>query len=162
MVDAPMASSDEARRRMEAQSQRDTEPEILIRRWLHGHGYRYRVDVRPESSIPRKADIVFRRSRVAVFVDGCFWHGCPEHMTWPKANEEWWRAKIAETRARDRDTTERLREDGWVVVRVWEHEDPQTAASRIAEIVDELAHGRGATEPPRVLPSSCDEPRGGE
>jgi DNA mismatch endonuclease (patch repair protein) len=78
---------------------------------------------------------VFPRLKVAVFVDGCFWHGCPVHGTWPKANSDWWRAKIEANRLRDSDTDRRLSEMGWRVVRIWEHEDPEQAALRIAAVV---------------------------
>lgn len=84
----------------------------------------------------RRADIAFPGRRLAVFVDGCFWHGCPEHGTWPKANAEWWKAKIEANRARDRDTDARLRADGWTVLRVWEHEEPASAAVRIRQAVE--------------------------
>ena len=83
----------------------------------------------------READLVFPSVRVAVFVDGCFWHGCPEHATWPKANSEWWRTKIERNQARDRDTDHRLRQTGWIPVRVWEHENSKRAASRVASVV---------------------------
>jgi DNA mismatch endonuclease (patch repair protein) len=79
----------------------------------------------------RRADVVFPRRRVAVFVDGCFWHGCPEHATSPKHNAEWWKEKLAANVRRDRDTDRRLSEAGWLVFRIWEHEDPRTAADRI-------------------------------
>jgi DNA mismatch endonuclease (patch repair protein) len=83
----------------------------------------------------RRADILFTRPRVAVFVDGCYWHSCPIHRTTPKANREWWIAKLETNERRDRDTDLRLREAGWEVVRVWEHEDPETAADRIEVII---------------------------
>jgi DNA mismatch endonuclease (patch repair protein) len=70
-----------------------------------------------------------------VFVDGCFWHGCPEHATWPKTNEEFWRQKIETNRLRDRDTDERLEKEGWMVIRVWEHEDSSNAADRVTRAV---------------------------
>jgi DNA mismatch endonuclease (patch repair protein) len=79
----------------------------------------------------RRADIVFRRARVAVFVNGCFWHGCPEHATWPKHNAEFWREKIRANQQRDRDTDERLGVAGWTVIRIWEHENPSDAADRV-------------------------------
>jgi DNA mismatch endonuclease (patch repair protein) len=85
--------------------------------------------------VRREADVVFPRARVAVFVDGCFWHGCPDHASWPKANADWWREKIEANRRRDADTDERLREDGWAVVRMWTHEDPTEKSSEIAELV---------------------------
>jgi DNA mismatch endonuclease (patch repair protein) len=128
----PPASSDEALRRMRNTLQRDTPPERRIRSALHARGARYRVQAAPlEDLRRRRADIVFRRERVAVFVDGCFWHSCPEHGTLPKANREWWYAKLAANRCRDADTDERLRAAGWEPVRVWEHDDPDEAACRI-------------------------------
>lgn len=111
---------------------RDTVAELRLRSELHRRGYRYRVDYPPLRGVRRRADIVFTRRRLAVFVDGCFWHGCTEHATWPKNNAAWWRAKLEDNRRRDRDTDRRLREAGWCVLRVWEHEDPAQAAERIA------------------------------
>ena len=98
-------------------------------------GLRYRVDVRPIKDLPRRADVVFRPSRIAVFVDGCFWHSCPEHGHIPKTNTEWWAAKLEATRRRDADTTARLQRAGWVVVRMWEHEEPGQVAARIHRLV---------------------------
>ena len=86
--------------------------------------------------ITGKPDFAFPKHRLAVFVDGCFWHGCPLHATWPKENAEFWRAKILANQARDRDTDERLRAQGWKVVRVWAHEEPKVAAARIAHVVE--------------------------
>src|SRR6202011_2638685 len=98
-----------------------------LRRCLHRRGLRYRVDVRPVASICRRADIVFVRARVAVFVDGCFWHGCPVHSRQSKTNAAWWDQKIATNQRRDRDTDARLAQAGWLVVRVWEHDAPDDA-----------------------------------
>jgi DNA mismatch endonuclease (patch repair protein) len=120
---------------MQVQRRRDTSCEMQVRSLLHHAGFRYRVDARPLPDYRRRADLVFTRSRTAVFIDGCFWHGCPEHRSPPKANASWWRAKIARNRERDAETDERLRAAGWTVIRVWEHEDPSDAAARIAEIV---------------------------
>ena len=111
---------------------------MAICRRLHARGYRYRVGIRPVRAVPRRADIVFPRLRLAVFVDGCFWHGCPDHMTWPRANGQWWREKIGKTRRRDEDTTRRLNDAGWSVLRVWEHEHPDDAVARIAAQVDRI------------------------
>ncbi len=112
---------------------RDTAAEMPIRGALHRRGLRFYVDRPPLPENPRRrADIVFPTARVAVFVDGCFWHGCPEHASWPKANAEWWRTKIEANRRRDSATDESLRSAGWKVVRVWEHEDPEVAADRVA------------------------------
>src|SRR5690242_2852421 len=112
-------SSPEARRRMQRVRQTNTFAETALRRELHALGLRYRVQV-PVLSKPRRvADVTFVRSRVAVLVDGCFWHGCPAHATWPKNNADFWRAKIMANQERDRDTDARLRAHGWEVVRVW-------------------------------------------
>ncbi len=114
---------------------KDTPAELAIRRLLHARGLRYRVDARPDPDLPRKADIVFTRARVAVFIDGCFWHDCPSHGSTPKANAAWWRQKLRANVTRDRDTGERLRAAGWAVVRVWEHENPEGAVQQIIETV---------------------------
>jgi DNA mismatch endonuclease (patch repair protein) len=114
---------------------RDTRPELAIRRELHARGLRYRVDVSPVPSLRGRADILFRQARVAVYVDGCFWHSCPEHGVLPKGNREWWREKLAANVRRDRSTESTLAELGWRVVRVWEHEDPVAAAGRIETTV---------------------------
>jgi DNA mismatch endonuclease, patch repair protein len=131
------ASSTDASRRMARTGRRDTKPELELRRALFARGLRYRVDASVLPSIRRRPDIVFRGAKVAVFVDGCFWHGCPDHATWPKANGDFWREKISTNRLRDRDTDQRLTEAGWLVVRIWEHEDAGTAADQLEKIVCE-------------------------
>ena len=119
---------------MERQPRRDTKPELALRRAAWRLGLRYRVDIAP---IPgrRRADLVFSRAKVAVYVDGCFWHSCPTHATIPKANREWWVAKLEANTRRDRDTDARLAEAGWAVVRVWEHEPVDKAARRVESVV---------------------------
>ena len=129
----PRSSS--ASGRMSRQATRDTAPEMRLRRRLHALGLRYRVHLRPLPGVRRTTDIVFTRAKVAVFVDGCFWHSCPEHRTAPAANEAWWAAKLARNVERDLDTDRRLTAAGWLVVRVWEHEDPAQAGARVAEAV---------------------------
>lgn len=104
---------------------------------LHARGLRFRVDRPILDGARRRPDLVFRPARVAVFVDGCFWHGCPVHATWPKNNAEFWRQKIETNGLRDRDTDRRLEEAGWEVVRVWEHEDMEEAADRLERILRE-------------------------
>jgi len=117
--------------RMRRQRRRDTAPEVALRRLLHARGPRFRVDA-PLPGMPRRrADILFSRSRVAVFVDGCFWHSCPEHATRPVNNAHWWALKLEHNVERDRDTDRRLEAIGWRVVRVWEHEDLGDAADRV-------------------------------
>lgn len=135
MSNRPAASSEQVRRRMQRTPRRDTPCERLVRSALHRMGLRYRVDRAVIPTLRRRADVVFRRAKIVVFIDGCFWHGCPQHATWPKANAAWWREKIEANRLRDKDTNARLRDAGWTVLRVWEHEDPVQAASRIAKIV---------------------------
>lgn len=122
-------------RRMSRQRTRDTEPEMLLRRELHRRGLRYRVDAALPGLPRRRADILFTRARVAVFVDGCFWHGCPEHKTSPASNGEWWAAKLAGNVARDRETDDHLCSLGWTVLRIWEHEDIEHAATDIERAV---------------------------
>ena len=121
--------------RMRAQRRRDTAPEVALRRELHRRGARFFVDRAPLRGLRRRADLVFPRLKVAVFLDGCFWHGCPEHHTVAKANAEFWADKVTGNRARDRDTDARLEAAGWACVRVWEHEDPVEAAERVAAVV---------------------------
>ena len=128
-------SSEFVSRRMARQRSKDTKIELAIRRRLHSRGFRYRVHVRPLPNVRREADIVFRPARVAVFVDGCFWHGCPEHATWPSTNADWWRAKIERNRERDAETDRLLAEAGWHAIRIWEHEDLDVAAELVARRV---------------------------
>ena len=134
-VPPPSASSPIVRRRMRNVRQRDTPVELALRRELHRLGLGYRVDVRPLRSLPRRADVVFFTAHVAVFVDGCFWHSCPEHGTTPKTNTEWWQAKLARTRERDAETVALLQDAGWAVIRMWEHEEPLTVAKTVHGIV---------------------------
>ena len=129
------AASPATRRSMQANRSRDTRPELAVRRAAHRLGLRYRVDLRPMPAVRRRADLVFTRIRVAVFVDGCFWHGCPDHYRAPQRNAEYWTGKVTRNRSRDLETDGLLREAGWCVIRVWEHEDPQEAAARIADLI---------------------------
>ena len=120
---------------------RDTKPELRVRSLLHKRGLRYRVNQGPLPELRRTADIVFRKARVAVFIDGCFWHGCPQHYKEPKTNTDYWRAKIAGNGQRDRQTDELLFEAGWLVLRFWEHEDPNEIADAIITAVEERRPG---------------------
>lgn len=121
---------------MSAQRTVHTNPETLIRRELHRRGLRFRVNY-PVPSRPRRTmDVAFTRYVLAVFVDGCFWHVCPLHATWPVANSAWWRNKLEANRSRDLDTDLALRSQGWDVVRIWEHEDVLTATDRIVEALE--------------------------
>lgn len=133
----PYETPDDARvsRRFARTRGRDTKPELAVRRELHRRGLRYFVDRALLPGLRRRADLVFPRSRVAVYVDGCFFHGCPVHATWPKRNADFWREKIEANRARDRDTDRRLADAGWAVVRAWEHEDPCVVADRVETVL---------------------------
>lgn len=118
--------------RMSRQASRDTAPEVAVRRLLHAAGYRYRLH-RPVPGLRRRTiDIVFPGPKVAVFLDGCFWHGCPTHATRPKSNAEWWRDKLDRNMARDLETTARLAAEGWTVLRFWEHEPADDVARQVA------------------------------
>jgi DNA mismatch endonuclease, patch repair protein len=108
-----------------------TGPEILIRRELHRRGLRFRVSY---ARLPGRPDIALTGARVAVFVDGCFWHACPDHGVLPRNNRDWWQAKLSRNVARDREKDEQLDSLGWVVVHVWEHEDPARAADAIEQL----------------------------
>ncbi|WP_284743285.1 very short patch repair endonuclease [Amycolatopsis sp. RTGN1] len=120
---------------MSKQKSRNTGIEMTLRKILHAAGFRYRVHRRPVKGVRREADLVFGPARVAVFVDGCFWHGCPVHATWPKNNADFWREKIETNRRRDADTDTRLDEAGWLALRIWEHETAETAADRVIKAV---------------------------
>jgi DNA mismatch endonuclease (patch repair protein) len=120
---------------MQANKSRDTKPELALRRASHRLGLRYRVSARPLPELRRTADLVFTRAKVAVFLDGCFWHGCPEHHTKAARNASYWSAKVERNRDRDAETNQRLEDAGWLVIRVWEHEDPEQAAERVKEAV---------------------------
>ncbi|MFF1904272.1 very short patch repair endonuclease [Kitasatospora sp. NPDC058218] len=133
------ASSDAVRSVMRANRGKDTKPELRLRSIVHAEGLRYRVSSRPLPQVRRTADLVFTKAHVAVFVDGCFWHGCPEHLRPARRNADFWGAKITANRARDEETDRLLAAAGWRVVRVWEHEDPVEAARRVIEVVRELA-----------------------
>ena len=120
---------------MQAVRRRDTQCELALRSVLHTMGLRYRVHTKPLPSLNRTADVVFQKAKIAVFVDGCFWHGCPTHFKVSGVNEQWWRAKIERTRYRDQETDRVLTDAGWTVVRIWAHEDPDSAAIRIRNVV---------------------------
>lgn len=119
---------------MRSNRSRDTKPEFAVRRLLHAAGLRYRVDFAPLGG-RRRADIVFTRQRIAIFIDGCFWHGCPEHATLPKRNAEYWLPKLQRNIERDRETVAALEGAGWTVMRFWEHEAPAMVARTVVKAV---------------------------
>jgi DNA mismatch endonuclease (patch repair protein) len=133
------------RARMRAQPRIGTAPEYVLRRILHGRGFRYRVGYKVPGLARRTIDIAFPRKKVAVFVDGCFWHRCPEHSVPVKNNAEWWRQKLDANVARDRSTQQHLEELGWRVLRFWEHADMDVAADVVGASLFERLESTGPT-----------------
>jgi DNA mismatch endonuclease, patch repair protein len=121
--------------RMARQARKDTTPEVSLRRLLHAAGLRFRVGLAVPGMPRRSIDVAFTRAKVAVFVDGCFWHSCPEHATKPAANDQWWARKLAGNVERDAATTAHLEAAGWRVVRVWEHESPEDVVARLMTVL---------------------------
>jgi DNA mismatch endonuclease (patch repair protein) len=120
---------------MIANRSKDTGPEMAVRRLIHARGLRYRIHMRPLADARRTADIVFTRQRIAIFIDGCFWHACPEHFVMPHANTHYWAPKIARNQRRDHDIDEALTKAGWAVIRAWEHEPPEAVADLIERTI---------------------------
>lgn len=127
---------------MKALPRRNTGPELALRSALHRRGLRFRIH---RSDLPGRPDIVLPRLGLVIFVDGCFWHGCPEHCVSPKANAVFWAEKIAANRARDRRKDEELRSKGWFIIHVWEHEDADAVADRIVSLSNANAPGSFST-----------------
>lgn len=132
----PPPSTQAVRAVMQGNRSIDTRPELALRSELHRRGYRFRKSIAPVVDLRCRADVVFARARVAVFVDGCFWHRCPEHGTRPRTNGGYWQVKLDRNVARDRRNNEALTASGWTVVRVWEHEDVRDAADRVEAILE--------------------------
>lgn len=143
----PPASSAVVSAQMSKQKTKDTEIELSLRRELFRRGLRFRLQGPAVPGTRRTADLEFRTAKVAVFVDGCFWHACPEHGTTPKQNGDWWARKLADNRRRDADSEARLVNAGWCVVRVWEHESTLEAADRIEKVVRTRAASTGRRAP---------------
>lgn len=120
---------------MQGNRARDTRPEVAVRSALHRSGLRFRKHTRPLTDLRCIADVIFPRHRVAVFVDGCFWHACPLHGRTPEGNKQYWSAKIARNVARDRRNDRLLAEAGWMVIRVWEHQDPAEAVVEVQRAI---------------------------
>ncbi|NNG19779.1 very short patch repair endonuclease [Naumannella sp. ID2617S] len=140
MPPSSWASSANSRATMRANRGRDTEPELLVRRLLHAAGYRYRVNERVPGMARRTIDIAFARKRVAIFIDGCFWHGCPDHYNRPKANAEFWRDKREQNMRRDDETTKHLQSLGWTVLRFWTHEPADQVAQAVRAALERTDH----------------------
>lgn len=145
------ASSDAVRASMRGNRSSDTAPELAVRALLFAEGRRYRVNYRPVAELRRSADIVFTRARLAVFIDGCFWHGCAEHYRRPATNSPYWDAKLTNNCARDVDTTERLSAEGWTVLRFWEHEDPTVVVTAIEAVLDAECESRAGPGAARLF-----------
>jgi len=121
---------------MSALRRAGTKPETLLRQELHRRGRRFRVQYRVEGLARRRVDIAFTRARLIVFMDGCFWHGCPRHGRVPTANAEWWRWKLERNAARDADTDAQLQQLGWHVLRLWEHVSADDGADAVELLLD--------------------------
>lgn len=132
------ASSPGVRRSMQSNGPKDTAPEVALRSVLHRRGFRFRKHVRPIPGLACTVDVLFPTERLALFVDGCYWHSCPEHASYPRLNGEWWRAKLDGTRERDIRNTKALIEAGWHVIRVWEHEHVDAAATLVANALERI------------------------
>jgi DNA mismatch endonuclease, patch repair protein len=130
---------------MQANKGRDTKPEKAVRSLLHAAGHRYRVNRRPVPELRRTADILFGPTKIAVFIDGCYWHGCPQHGQRPKTNAEFWAQKIDGNIRRDRETDKLLAEAGWLTLRFWEHESPSICVERIAAAVAERREAKSTS-----------------
>lgn len=137
MIPASWASSENARLTMRANKGRDTKPELQIRSALHARGWRFRVNYRPLAADRRRSvDIAFTRRKVVVLIDGCYWHGCPHHFIMPKTNEDYWSKKISGNQVRDVETSRLLADQGWTVLRFWEH-------TPVAEVVRSIESALG-------------------
>jgi DNA mismatch endonuclease (patch repair protein) len=136
----PHPTSEAVSQRMRANPRRDTKPEIALRSELHRLGLRFRKDLPlrlPDRVV--RPDVVFTRARLAVFVDGCFWHCCPEHGNVPQANSAYWGPKLERNIMRDRVVDAGLVAEGWRVLRLWEHDLPERMAAEIRALLVEPA-----------------------
>ncbi len=129
-AERPLPSSEQVSQQMKRMPRKNSGPEIRLRRELHSRGLRFRVNLR---GLPGTPDIAFTRAKIAVFVDGCFWHRCPRHGVLPKANRDWWREKLDRNVERDKRKDGELEDLGWLSIHVWEHDDPSTVADAIEQ-----------------------------
>lgn len=136
----PTPTSTTATKKMRSNRRADTKPEVLLRSLLHQYGLRFRKDypILLPSGRRVHADIAFTRTKTAVFVDGCFWHCCPEHGTIPKSNQEYWVPKLKQNVERDRATDRELLAAGWIVLRIWEHVSPELAREGVLSALDKI------------------------
>lgn len=134
---------------MRSNRPRDTGPEMAVRSALHREGLRFRKHLRPVAGLACTVDIVFPVARLAIFVDGCYWHACPEHGSYPRTNAAWWRAKLDGTRERDRRNARSLAMAGWYVMRVWEHEDVSAIVYKVQQCLYRIRISRSGGALPR-------------
>ena len=132
----PPASSPAVAMAMSKNRRRDTKLELKVRRELHRRGLRFRVDY---GAAPGRPDVAFTKVKVAVFLDGCFWHGCPLHGTSPKSNADWWKAKIERHLTRDASVRDQLEQDGWLVLRYWAHDDVDGICDEVEDVWRDLS-----------------------
>jgi DNA mismatch endonuclease (patch repair protein) len=143
------ASSPATRRSMRANRSRDTKPELAVRKLLHAQGLRYRVAYRPLPDNRRATvDIAFPGAHVVVLIDGCFWHGCPEHYRPPHSHQDYWQDKLTRNVERDRRTDQALAQAGWRVLRYWEHDQPEAVASQVERAVRAALEDRSRRRAP--------------
>lgn len=135
MKQRPAAISKTVTKAMRSMPEHSTGPEMAVRRLLFANGIRYRVQYPVPGAFRRTIDIAFPRKKVAVFIDGCFWHGCTEHKNIPAHNRDWWKNKIEQNQSRDRDTDEKLHNAGWLVLRYWEHDPAERIVSEVIDVI---------------------------
>jgi DNA mismatch endonuclease (patch repair protein) len=140
-IQTPKSKSMAVRNVMRANKGVNTKPELELRRLVHKGGLRYSINARPEADINRRADLVFRSAKVAVFINGCFWHGCSRHYSPPKSNKQFWVQKVKRNMERDLETKKLLSKRGWVVMVFWEHQDSITCAQKVVECVTKRRQG---------------------
>jgi len=145
------ATSIATRKSMQGNRNRDTSPELAVRSLIHRAGLRYRVAARPIPELRRTADLVFRPAKIAVFIDGCYWHMCPEHGHYPVSNTSYWKPKLSGNVRRDREMDEQLEHAGWLAMRFWEHEDPGAIAEAVIAAVSEKRRPGVAKATPAML-----------
>lgn len=145
----PKSRSLAVRNVMRANRGFDTGPELRLRSLVHRAGLRYGINVRPEADFNRRADLVFRSAKVAVYIHGCFWHGCPKHYAPPKSNKRYWAEKVRRNRERDEETKRLLRNRGWKILVFWEHQSPEVSGARVIQTV---LNRRGTYHPNNKIP----------
>jgi DNA mismatch endonuclease, patch repair protein len=147
LLPPPRPSSRAIRSQMQGNRSQDTRPEVAVRSALHRIGLRFRKNRRPAPHLRFRADVVFPTDRVVLFVDGCFWHACPDHGTTPRTNSDYWSAKLERNLARDARNQAILEQEGWLVLRAWEHEDPSDVAARVADAISLRRRDAASAQP---------------